>query len=305
MQSKSEIQIRPYQESDREEVIALWRASKRKAFPYVEIQQHYTLAGDTHYFQSVLTESCDIWLAENEEGLLGMMALEGDLINQLFVATTTQRRGVGTALLNKALELHPDRLRAFTFQKNRAARAFFEKHGFLIIDASLSPAPENEPDLEYCRQSSGWTTRMKPGRIRVIAICIFLNQNRIFVFKAYDKVKDQTFYRPLGGAVEFGEYSEQAIRREMQEEIKAEINNLVYLGTLENVFTLDGQPGHEVVFVFEGPLPTNHFMHKKRLPAWKMMAVLLKPSGKHLDDFNDPQVPLYPDGLLEMLHRQR
>jgi hypothetical protein len=40
-------------------------------------------------------------------------------------------------------------LRAYTFQKNSPARAFFEKHGFEIVRTGLSPPPENEPDLEY------------------------------------------------------------------------------------------------------------------------------------------------------------
>jgi putative acetyltransferase len=127
----------------------MWRASKRAAFPYVEVQQRYTLENDTGYFRDVLAQECDIWLAEDGGRIVGMIALRDHLIDQLFVGIDAQRQGVGAALLDKARERSPDHLRAYTFQKNAPARAFFEKHGFEIVRAGLSPPPENEPDLEY------------------------------------------------------------------------------------------------------------------------------------------------------------
>jgi len=41
-------------------------------------------------------------------------------------------------------------------------------------------------------------------QIRPIAICAFLRNNRILVAEGFDPVKDETFYRPLGGGIEFG-----------------------------------------------------------------------------------------------------
>ena len=64
-------------------------------------------------------------------------------------AVERQRQGVGTALLQKAREQSPRGLRLLTFQKNATARAFYEKHGFQVIRYGHSPAPENEPDVEY------------------------------------------------------------------------------------------------------------------------------------------------------------
>lgn len=146
---EEDISVRPYQPADLAEAVALWRASKQAAFPYVAAQQLYTLKNDTGYFRDVVSQECDVWLAERGGQIVGLLAMRDDLIDQLFVGVGLQRQGVGTALLARARELSPDQLRAYTFQKNDAARRFFEKHGFQIIRAGISPPPENEPDLEY------------------------------------------------------------------------------------------------------------------------------------------------------------
>ena len=146
---KQQINIRLYEQADLTDVVAMWRASKRAAFPYVEVQQIYTLQNDTDYFREVIVPECEVWLAKSEGRILGMLALRDDLIDQLFVAVNAQRLGIGSALLEKAKERSPDQLRAYTFQKNEPARAFYGKHGFGIVRTGLSPPPENEPDLEY------------------------------------------------------------------------------------------------------------------------------------------------------------
>lgn len=150
-----QLSIRPYRPGDLEQVVAMWRASKRAAFPYVEVQQLYTLRNDTDYFRDVIAPECEVWLATDGAQILGLLALRDDLIDQLFVAVDGQRQGVGSALLAKARERSPDQLRAYTFQKNGPARAFYEKHGFEIVRSGISPPPENEPDLEYMWRPAG------------------------------------------------------------------------------------------------------------------------------------------------------
>ena len=79
------------------------------------------------------------------------------------------------------------------------------------------------------------------GYIRAIAICVFRNGNHILVGDAYDSTKGEIFYRPPGGRIEFGEPSERAVRREMNEELGTEIENPILLGILENLFTYNGR----------------------------------------------------------------
>src|SRR5262245_7803885 len=98
--------------------------------------------------------------------------------------------------------------------------------------------------------------KKKKKRIRPLAICVFRHNDKILVAEGYDPVKGETFYRPLGGGIEFGERSDEAICREIMEELNLEVdrNSLKYLGTLENIFTFNGTPGHEIVQVYDGAL---------------------------------------------------
>jgi len=141
--------LRPYAPDDFDETVAVWRASKRAAFAYVEAQQRWTLEDDAGHFRRVISVEYEIWLAEAEGRIVGMLARKGDFVDQLFVHPDLQRCGVGTALLRKAAELSPGGLRLFTFQRNLPARSFYEKHGFRAVKFGVSPPPENEPDVEY------------------------------------------------------------------------------------------------------------------------------------------------------------
>ncbi|MBE9180768.1 NUDIX hydrolase [Oculatella sp. LEGE 06141] len=91
----------------------------------------------------------------------------------------------------------------------------------------------------------------KPGHIRVIALGLIRANDRIFVSEGYDSVKQQRFYRALGGGVDFGETSLEALQREFQEEVQAELVNIKYLGCIENIFSFEGQPGHELIQLYE------------------------------------------------------
>lgn len=87
--------------------------------------------------------------------------------------------------------------------------------------------------------------------IRVLALGIIRQGDRIFISQGFDPVKQQTFYRAMGGGVDFGETSLEALRREFWEEIEAQLTNIKYLGCLENIFTYNGQPGHEIIQLYE------------------------------------------------------
>jgi 8-oxo-dGTP pyrophosphatase MutT (NUDIX family) len=91
---------------------------------------------------------------------------------------------------------------------------------------------------------------MQNDRIRTIVLGVVRDGDRLFVSEAYDSVKQSTYYRALGGGIEFGETSLDALKREFREEIQADLTNIQYLGCLENLFTCNGKPGHELVQLY-------------------------------------------------------
>lgn len=144
---------------------------------------------------------------------------------------------------------------------------------------------------------------MKEGKIRPLAICVFSHNGRILVAEGYDPLKQQLFYRPLGGAIEFGEHSREALIRELREEIQAEITNLRYLGTLENIFVFNGQRGHEIVQVYDGDFLDPTFYTQERFAGYEVeIDEPFQIVWKSLEELaRNPAEPLYPAGLLNLL----
>ncbi len=105
----------------------------------------------------------------------------------------------------------------------------------------------------------------KQNQIRVLALGLIRDGNRIFLSQGYDAAKQDFFYRALGGGVEFGEHSQEALKREFQEEIQAELTNIRYLGCLENIFTYNGQQGHELVQVYACDFVDQKFYQLEKL----------------------------------------
>ena len=141
-------------------------------------------------------------------------------------------------------------------------------------------------------------------KIRPIALCIFRNNDRILVFEGYDKAKDEIFYRPLGGGIEFGERSEDAVRRELKEELNVEITNLKYMGTLENIFTFNDGSYHEVVLVYDGTLTESGLYEQALLTGKEANGDDIRAMWKNLREFDSGESILYPQGLLELLRTE-
>jgi 8-oxo-dGTP pyrophosphatase MutT (NUDIX family) len=142
------------------------------------------------------------------------------------------------------------------------------------------------------------------NQIRPIALCVFHHNNRILVFEGYDKAKDEIFYRPLGGGIEFGEKGADAVRRELKEEINVDVIDLNYLGMLENIYTFNGGSYHEVVLIYDGTLIESGLYEQDLLLGKEANGDDIRAMWKALDEFEDGKFILYPPGLMEMLLRK-
>jgi len=110
------------------------------------------------------------------------------------------------------------------------------------------------------------------GKIRVKAMCLIVHDGKVLVADGDTlqssspdrRVVPSSFYRVLGGSLEFQETVEQGVRREIREELNSEIENLEQLGVVENIFTYAGEPGHEIVFLYKGDLAKRELYEKDR-----------------------------------------
>ncbi len=146
--------IRDFVDSDFDELVARWHQTNLLSYTYVRMHQEHTLEDARQFFRDSLLSECRVWVAERVSQPMGLLALCDSWIRQLAVFPPFQRQGVGTALLQKAREHSPEQLRLFTFRRNNAARAFYERHGFSAVAFGVSPAPESEPDVEYRWQAA-------------------------------------------------------------------------------------------------------------------------------------------------------
>ena len=136
--------------------------------------------------------------------------------------------------------------------------------------------------------------------IRVIALCVLRREDSILVFEAFDSVRGTPFYRPLGGGVERGETSKQAVIREIHEEIDAEITDLELLGTLESIFRFQGELGHEIVFVYQGRFADESAYLREEFTVREDNGEVLLARWRPLSSFTDYH-RLVPERLMELL----
>ncbi|RLC90981.1 MAG: NUDIX hydrolase [Chloroflexi bacterium] len=137
-------------------------------------------------------------------------------------------------------------------------------------------------------------------RIRPLALGIVWRGDELLVFEGYDHSKDETFYRPLGGGIKFGEHGRQALRREFREELGVELTDVRYLATTENIFTCNGQRGHEIILLYEATLANPSFYERETFEVHEECE-LLTACWMPLRKVQADGLLLYPDGLLELL----
>jgi GNAT superfamily N-acetyltransferase len=101
----------------------------------------------THFVISRL----DCWLAERLPGtVVGMLVLEEDWIEQLYVDPELTGAGIGAELVAVAKRERAGGLRLWTFVSNEGAQRFYLRHGFREVERTDgSGNEEGVPDIQY------------------------------------------------------------------------------------------------------------------------------------------------------------
>lgn len=134
--------------------------------------------------------------------------------------------------------------------------------------------------------------------IRPIVLGLATKDNKLLVSEGYDKIKKQTFYRCLGGGIEFLEKSEDALKREFSEEINVNININNFLGVSENIFTYNGKNAHELVLYYEIDLVDKDYKDEYIVNDDNGQS---KATWININDFKNGNKILYPEEVFKYL----
>ncbi|WP_175410460.1 GNAT family N-acetyltransferase [Streptomyces sp. TRM64462] len=147
----TDVRIRRARAADAEAITRVFLASRAAAMPY--LPRLHSDEETRAWIEAVVLPGCAVWVAEQGEGpagVVGFAALDGTVLDHLYLRPDVRRRGIGTALLAAVRAASPHELSLHVFQRNDAARAFYERHGFTagtFDDGGRNE--ENEPDVTY------------------------------------------------------------------------------------------------------------------------------------------------------------
>lgn len=144
----------------------------------------------------------------------------------------------------------------------------------------------------------------KKKKIRVIALAVLCWDDHIFVTEYIDEHTGNPYYRPLGGGVDFYETGEEAVIRELQEEINAELVNVQYAGMLENIFKMQSKRRHQICLMYTAQFAEAERQQIAYTVVGEEGEKNFNAMWKPLSIFREGEANLYPDGLLTLLDSQ-
>jgi GNAT superfamily N-acetyltransferase len=148
--TREAVAIRRAETADAPAVTEVYIASRRASAQFIP-----TVHSDDEtraWIGGYLLPTLEVWVAVDgaTSAIVGMMALDGNAIVQLYIAPAWQRRGIGGDFIALAKHERPAHLTLYTFQKNAPARRFHEARGFSAIEFTDGACnEEREPDVLY------------------------------------------------------------------------------------------------------------------------------------------------------------
>ena len=141
------LRIRPAGGEDADPIARLFLASKATLTFLPNI---HTDEETFSFIANIVLRDHDVHVAETDGEIGGFLALHGGMVEHLYVRPDLLRRGIGSALLQRAKERLPSGFRLWVFQENVPARRFYERHGLRLIEESDgSRNEERTPDALY------------------------------------------------------------------------------------------------------------------------------------------------------------
>lgn len=138
-------------DSDAAAVADVWLRSFAAALPTV--RRAHDDDAVRAWFSHVVVPQYETWIAVAKGSVVGLLVLDGEELEQLYLDPSWRGRGVGDRFVDLAKQQRPAGLRLWTFQVNEPARRFYERHGFIEVERTDGQRnEEREPDVRYVWQ---------------------------------------------------------------------------------------------------------------------------------------------------------
>jgi ADP-ribose pyrophosphatase YjhB (NUDIX family) len=138
------------------------------------------------------------------------------------------------------------------------------------------------------------------GTIRPVAAAVIRAGSKILVWDDYNPATGEMVSVPIAGGIEFGETGQQAIMRELAEEIRATPTRIQFLGLLEDIFDWAGQKRHELYLVYDVDLAGRAIYDAEEVEIVEPDGTRYPARWRSLAEFHSG-ARLVPDGLLDLV----
>lgn len=125
--------IRPYQASEKDVILHIWKTASTIAHPFLSAEQ---VAEAEAMIRDQFLDMAEVWVAEADQSPVGFIALIEAEVGGLFVLPDHQGQGHGKRLLDLAVAKRGG-LTLGVFAQNQQARAFYEAYGFAFEEERM------------------------------------------------------------------------------------------------------------------------------------------------------------------------
>ena len=124
--------VRRARREEADAIAGVWLRSRASSVPAIPPPVH----SDDEvraWFGCVVIPEREVWVADGGDGVIAVLVLENEWIDQLYVEPAFTSRGIGARLIAVAKRRRPTLLKLWTFTSNSRARHFYESHGFIAV----------------------------------------------------------------------------------------------------------------------------------------------------------------------------